>query len=178
MRTQARLSALLAYLAFGRRLALIVRSSPKFNADQAKLHAASPYICDGYVYNPTTLPINNPDEPFLTQRGDPWDGYPRVYMTTDQSELVIHNDCSFTYSVRPTSAFHIETKYTRPVYLAYRSRSCALSLCCKLRCMQDRTRTLSRIYFRPSLFNIKISTGYSVSLSFNVKQGAASQWGR
>jgi hypothetical protein len=32
------------------------------------------------------------------------------------------------------------------------------------------------IYFSSSLFNI--SKGYSVSLSFNIKQGAASQKGR
>jgi hypothetical protein len=117
MRAQARLSALLAYLAFGVPV-LSVRSS--LNAFQAKLRAVSPYLCDGQVYNPTTLPIEDPMDPFLEQRGNATEGYPRVWIN-GKSEIVIHEDCSFTYSVRPTSIFYKQTKYTRRVFPAYRS---------------------------------------------------------
>jgi hypothetical protein len=60
-------------------------------------------VCDGGVYNSKLLPVTNPMDPFLTQRGDASKGYPRVFMSANASELVVNEDCSFTYSVRPSS---------------------------------------------------------------------------
>lgn len=101
MRTQARVPALLACLACGvYGLPLDVGS---LNAKQAQPPGVAPYVCDGGVYNSKLLPVTNPMDPFLTQRGDASKGYPRVFMSANASELVVNEDCSFTYSVRPSS---------------------------------------------------------------------------